>query len=311
MFQDLEQYAAVPFRNLYEILRVANHSKLDFSRFSACLSSTYGSYDELWSSLRAIVQPHGVIMPERSDLTAWDRAGTGFHGVALTGKLSLLNQQKGPMWGFALHPLKIESTYRLSRRFGSDRFFILVMPGLDRDGLPPYLRANPGPARETIIKWLVECDHYFLGRKWRVFYPKPEFSKKSLKAMKGKADKHRHRVYFFAEDGIGFRQEPPSGETDPRILDRPIMTVEDMIEWMMPSKLNEDQPCLKFFARLALGVSSTTPSVVFKPDEIFRADDARADSPCQRRLNRKRSDEKKTQTKKSKSKSPVTNDVSA
>ena len=58
-------------------------------------------------------------------------------------------------------------------------------------------------------------------------------------------------------------------------------------------------------------VSSTKPSIVFEPDEIFRADDALAEAPCQRRLDRKRSDEKKTQSKvtKPKQSETVMNDV--
>ena len=59
-------------------------------------------------------------------------------------------------------------------------------------------------------------------------------------------------------------------------------------------------------------VSSTKPSVEFEPDEIFRADDALPEAPYQRRLDRKRSDEKKTRIKVTKSKQAETvmNDVS-
>ena len=195
-------------------------------------------------------------MPERSSPTAWDRAGKDFQGVALTGKLSILDQQKGGMFEFALNPLKAEPSYRLSRQFGSDRFSILGMPGLDRDCLPAYLKSNAGPAREVIIKWLVESDHHFLGRTWRAFYTKPDVSKKKQKAQKSKEDKTRHRIYFFAENGLGFRQRPRRGEPDPRLLDRPSMSVKDMLEWFMPAKINADQSCLKFFARLALGESN-------------------------------------------------------
>ena len=57
------------------------------------------------------------------------------------------------------------------------------------------------------------------------------------------------------------------------------------------------------------GVSSTLPTVQFQPREIFRADDARADTPAQWRLSYKRSDEKKRQSNPSKSKAAVMNDV--
>lgn len=303
------------------------HCKLDINHFSTCLNATYNTYDELWSSLSKLVEPHGKYMPERSSRIAWDRASKDFQGVALTGKLHVLEQQKGAVYEVSLLPLKAEPSYRLSRQFGSDRFSVFGMAGLDRDGLPTYLKSHEGPAREAIKTWLVETKHHFLGRTWRAFYTKPDISKRRQKAPKSKDDKIRFRVYFFAENGLGFRQGPRSGEPDPRLLDRPSMSVEDLIEWFMPAKMNKDQFCLKLFARLSLGqssaylllaqliiytaVSSTRPSIVFQPDEIFRADDALAEAPCQRRLDRKRSDEKKTRIKVKKSKQPETvmNDV--
>ena len=193
-------------------------------------------------------------MPERSSRVAWDRAGKDFQGVALTGNLNLMEQQKGAMYELSLHPLKAEQSYRLSRQFGSDRFSLFGMAGLDGDGLPTYLKSRPGPASEAIIDWL-KSEHHFLGRTWRAFYAKPDASKRRQKAPKSKDDKIRFRVYFFAENGLGFRQGPRNGEPDPRFLDRPLMSVEDLIEWFMPAKMNRDQFCLKFFARLSLGQS--------------------------------------------------------
>ena len=192
-------------------------------------------------------------MPERSSRAAWDRAGKDFQGVALTGKLNILDQQKGGVFEFSLHPLKAEPSYLLSRQFGSDRFSVFGIPGLDRDGLPAYLKSSAGPARKAIVKWLVESDHHFLGRTWRALLTKPDGSKRGQKALKSKEKKIRFRVYFFAENGLGFRQGPRRGESDPRLLDRPSMSRDDLIEWFMSAKLNQDQPCLKFYARLLLG----------------------------------------------------------
>ena len=191
-------------------------------------------------------------MPERSSRGAWDRAGNDYQGVALTGKLRILDQQRGPFYELSLHPLKAESSYRLSRQFGSDRYCIFGMAGLDGDGLPTYLKSRPGPAGEAIKDWL-KSQHHFLGRTWRAFYSKPDESKKRQKGPKSKEDKTRFRVFFFAENGLGFRQGHRRGESDPRLLDRPSMRVEELIEWFMPAKMNKDQFCLKFFARLALG----------------------------------------------------------
>ena len=60
---------------------------------------------------------------------------------------------------------------------------------------------------------------------------------------------------------------------------------------------------------MCLGVSSTVATIGFLPREIFRADDARADTPGPWRLSYKRSDKKKTINNRSDSKAPVMNDV--
>lgn len=59
-----------------------------------------------------------------------------------------------------------------------------------------------------------------------------------------------------------------------------------------------------------LGLSSNVPTIDFKSYEIIRSDDAYADLPQRRRLDIRRSDEKKAGKHPSKSKSAVMNDVS-
>ena len=246
-----ENYPSVPFRQLYEIIRVASTCKLDLSNFLISFNSTFESYDSLWSSLTSIAKAHGAHIPERSSLAAWDRAGLKFEGVALTGKLKFLDQQKGPCLEFHLNPLKLEPSYRLSRRFGGDRFCVLGIPGLGPESLPSYLKKYHVSARDAITNWLVSTHHKVLGRTWRAFYTKPDASKK--KGIRNSMTDSRYRIYFFAEDGVGFRDGGRPGEVDPRFPDRPRTTVEQMLEWFMPFKANLDQPSLKFFARLALG----------------------------------------------------------
>ena len=245
----------MPFRQLYEITRVATACKLDLSNFLTSFKSTFESYDSLWSSLSSIAKEHGARIPERSSLAAWDRAGLQFEGVSLTGQLRLLNPQKGPYFEFLLHPLKLDPAYRLSRQFGSDRFCVLTWPGLGPESLPQYPGQDRASAREAIINWLVDTDHRFLGRTWRVFYAKPNDARK--KGTKTNVRDNPYRIYLFAEDGVGFRDTERRGEADMRLLDRPRITIGEMIEWFMPFKANMDQPSLKFFARLALGLTQT------------------------------------------------------
>ena len=252
LVQAPDHYPSVPFRQLYEIIRVASACKLNISEFFDCFQATFASYDSLWSSLISITRAHGAQIPERSSLVAWDRASSDFEGVALTGKLKLLDQPKGQVFEVQLHPLKLEPSYRLSRQFGSDRFCVLGMPGLGLEDLPSYLKQCHISAREMIINWLVDTDHKFLGRTWRAFYTKAESSKN--KGKRHDMNTSRFKIYLFAEDGVGFRDSTKRGESDPRLLDRPRITLREMMEWFLPFKANPNQPLLKFFARLALGV---------------------------------------------------------
>ena len=242
----------MPFRQLYEIVRVANACKLDISQFFDCFQTTFPSYDSLWSSLSSITKVHGAQIPERSSLVAWDRASSNFEGVALTGKLKMLDQPRGQVFQVELQPLKLEPSYRLSRKFGSDRFCGLSLAGLGPEDLPSHLKEYKIAAREIISNWLVDTDHKFLGRTWRAFYTKAEGSKR--KGTRKDMKTSRYRIYLFAENGVGFIDGKKHGESDPRLLDRPRMTVQEMIEWFLPFQSNLDQPLLKFFARLALGV---------------------------------------------------------
>ena len=252
LVQAPDHYPSVPFRQLYEIVRVASACKLDISQFFDCFQATFPSYNNLWSSLSSITRAHGAQIPERSSLVAWDRASSNFEGVALTGKLKFLDQPRGQVFQVQLQPLKSEPSYRLSRQFGSDRFCVLGLPGLGPEDLPSHLKQYNTIARETISKWLVDTDHKFLGRTWRAFYTKAEGSKR--KGTRKDMKTSRYRIYLFAEDGVGFRDNKRHGEPDPRLLDRPRMTVREMMEWFLPFHSNLYQPSLKFFARLALGV---------------------------------------------------------
>lgn len=232
-------------------------------------------------------------MPERSSTAAWKRAENSYDCVELSGGLKFSERADQPLLNFHLKPLKIESSYRLSRKFGGDRFCILSIPGIQASDLPKHLKGSCETFRDALVKWFVCTEHHFLGRKWRAVYPKADSSKRKKTAFK--SQKHSvpgHRVFFFAEDGKDFSRST-AGERDPRKAYHQPMTVSEMIEWFMPAKENLDQNCLKLYSRLALAFSNTKPTIQFKPSQIIRCDDAFAHDPQPRRLNVRRSDDKK------------------
>ena len=245
-------------------------------------------------------------MPERSNLLAWAKAETKFQGVALSGSLKYNEKAGVPLLRFDLKPLKLDSSYRLSRKFGGDRFCILSLPGVDSVDLPPHLKAAHGQVRSALVRWLVDEEHNFLGRKWRAFYVKPNQNKKS--ARSNKKPKDGYRIFFFAEDGADFLHREAVGELDPRETNHIPTSRKEMLDWFIPTQPNARQTALKFFARLALAVSSTKATIEFEPQEIIRTDNARADNPQPRKISIKRSDEKKTNRHPDQSKAEVMND---
>ena len=309
----LVQDATVPFRQVYEVVRVATESKIEISAFSGYLKKTEDDYSVLWMSLCKVLKARGISPPERSSHIAWEKAQKDFQGASLTAKLSFHETAQDGYLNLQLLPIKLEPTYRLSRHFGADRFLVVAIPGLGPEDLPLYLKVHSERFRDAFVEWVVKSRHRLLGRHWRAFFVKPESTKKTRNGNRSNKDT-KFRLYLFAEDGPRFWHTRPSqvsGETDYRtswVLDRPYVSVQKMIEWFMPFQPNRNQQILKFFARLSLGLSTTVKTVQFRPTQMIRSDDAYADSPCERRLDVRRSDSKKTGRSPSKNKSAIMND---
>lgn len=263
--------------------RVSRACNLPLTAFNELFKQSIDEYERLWTALIQVVKANNRPMPERSNTTAWKQAATDYSHVGLSGALNFSENPGGPLLKFDLKPLKIESSYRLSRKFGGDRFCIISMPSIASYDIPKYLKGAYNVVRPALIRWLVGTDHQFLSRQWRAFFVKPESAK----------NRHGYRIFFFAEDGKDFRKGEMKGELDPRKANHKVITIAELIDWFFPAKWNPDKPSLKLFARLALGVSSTKPTVRFNPCEIVRSDDAYAHDPRPRRLNLQRSDEKK------------------
>lgn len=213
-------------------------------------------YETLWSKIAMTAKQHGLPLPERSSMVAWKQCEQGFKDVALTGSLKMLEQPGGGIFEFKLNPLKIERTYRLARKLGHDRFFVLSVPSIEPQHLPPHVRSDPN-AQQSIVDWLVHSEHSFLGRKWRAFYVKPESTRKAGPYSSITLNEGKFRVYLFAENGCDFAASTIGGEKDPRKMNHMPMGRKELIEWLMSFKNNRDEPALKFFSRIGLGLSTS------------------------------------------------------
>ena len=279
--------------------------------------------------MSSYVAKNGKFLPERSSADVWAKAEEMAPGLMLTGDLIFNKDRGAPLFRFLLKPMKAERSSRLTRKWGTDRFLVLGLPGLLSSDLPECLRKDVPAVRDVIVRWLCTSEHCILGRTWKAFYVKPrQKSTKSRRDTSPVSGEVMHRVYLFAVDGFGLKSRQNSlGRGLTTIDPNASTTVKDMLDWFMPANMNKHQTVLKLFARIALGktfisvsnitnsksgVSSTRATVEFKHQEIIRSDDAFADCPTVRRLHLKRSNEKKEgKNKKLKSDSAVMNDVSS
>ncbi|KAI9765485.1 MAG: hypothetical protein M1840_007311 [Geoglossum simile] len=260
----------------YEISRVALECSIPINELSAP-SPIPDEYGEMWSWLQRICQRRGKSPPERSNAKAWELANGQFENVALTGDLSFNTSKRNlsstnddPIFLFRLNPLKVESSCRLFRRFGSDRFIVISLPVMS--SLPTRWKVDRNAFRESILNWLVKGRHKFLGREWKAFY---------LKYSKRKGDSsttNKWLIYFFAIDGCDFHEgTKPPAKGEP-VGKHSRMELGEMLEWFMPFTPNQGKPCCKAFARLQLAVSQTRSTLVFRPEEIIRVPDILGDT---------------------------------
>jgi len=73
---------------------------------------------------------------------------------------------------------------------------------------------------------------------------------------------HRFRIVLFATEGLGIDEN---------------FTVGQMLNWFLPFDQNLNQSFCKVFARYDLGLSRTSPTLVFKPSQMVRVRDTWSD----------------------------------
>ncbi|KAF4511537.1 hypothetical protein G6O67_003322 [Ophiocordyceps sinensis] len=249
---------------IWEVTRLLQHCSVQVAEYNL----TYDASDERWhtqTALRGMHVNHGPFvgkgLPPASDAEAWTIASKGFQSkvkaVVLSAELVHRSSDTGPFFELRLNPLTLGLGHRLDRRFGADRFLEIIMPS------PLTLQKELASSRqykncvEKMIRWLAGDTHYFLGRRWRPFFAR-EFEKTCQSApgqsqffpgksqfLPGKSQ-YMQKVYFFAADGNIFRMPDACGGVPP--LNKPIP---------------------KQFARLALSLSRTWPTVVLERHQIL------------------------------------------
>lgn len=205
-----------------------------------------------WSSL--LEHPKISHIKYKDPDRLWSAAKRDFEGFTFKGQINLRSKRHGPIFLLDLHRILPDKSCRFQRKFGSDRFLYLNVPELDVKSKGATLD-DLKLIRDRWSEWL-HTEHDFLYRKWRVFHVAP------LKRAKTKGRNaevtHRFRIVLFATEGCGIGQK---------------YTVGEMLNWFLPFSQNLHQSFCKAYARFDLGLSRTTPTLIFKPSQITYVDD--------------------------------------
>ncbi|OIW32897.1 hypothetical protein CONLIGDRAFT_569861 [Coniochaeta ligniaria NRRL 30616] len=254
---------------VWEFTRICLHCGLDVDEVEIPYDLAWEnpqSYLGLWSSLRKHASFSSKAFPEPPDTNAWTAAMKGFRlqsmAVIMSASVDFNPSKDGPLFLVRLSPLRLEKGCRLNRRFGSDRFFEVLMPSTNSRAVPEILKDDVS-VRE-LVHWLTRTRHSIFGRQWAAFFAADAGYRKQLKELRTSPDAKpvfKERIHFFAEYGNGF--------TESQCHDAlPVSSVEQMLDWLLQFKRNEGQPFLKLFSRIQLGLSKTDPVVVLEKRQI-------------------------------------------
>ncbi|KAI0161728.1 RNA dependent RNA polymerase-domain-containing protein [Hypoxylon sp. FL1284] len=271
-----------PFNVKWEFMRAALHcstNPADIENIDMRYTKGWCDQNELWKSLKH--HPHFMSreLPDMCDSQAWNdglRDGSQSIGraVALTATVRLQPSATGLEMQMELNPLRSEKSCRLTRRFGSNRFFELRIPALDSWKIPGL----PQEGLEILVaRWLTRSTHSFLGRDWAAFWTRSEARKSTAKTSAADSDAAImgfERVSLFATndaDCSSTRKPTQLDNDESRRLSK--CTRDEMLQWLLQFDNNADESYLKLFSRVSLGLTKATPAIVFGEDQIRHQED--------------------------------------
>ncbi|KAM7200870.1 RNA dependent RNA polymerase domain containing protein [Naviculisporaceae sp. PSN 640] len=272
-----------PFGLAWELTRICLHCRVDLDDPTLRYNPVWASQtmNDIWRDLREHDLFRGKSFPERPSAEAFAAALSGSfeskgNVVVLAATLDFNPEQTGPLFLVDLKPLRLDQGCRLTRRFGADRFFEILLPNPTSQSAPKIVK-DPGAA-DRVMEWMSDSPHSLLGRVWRGFYMKDAGYRQPAKEFRLSPEAQKpivkERVHLFAESGHQFRpiivrsqssQPPPDTQ---RADERTEFKVSQMLDWLLELKKNDHQPYLKLFSRIQLGLSKTFPIMVFEHHQI-------------------------------------------
>ncbi|KAK4235595.1 hypothetical protein C8A03DRAFT_46294 [Achaetomium macrosporum] len=268
-----------PLAVAWEITRICLHCNVDLDDNLLQYNPQWATSDiaGIWRSLTQLDVFRGKSFPERPSAEAFAAALTGnFESrgqvVVMTATLEFNEKKTGPLYLLNMKPLSFDQGCRLTRRFGPDRFLEILVSS---PTAPAVVKAVKDEGVDQLVRWLTQTPHSLVGRQWQAYYTKDAGYRKQAKDFRLGPDAKpifMERVHLFAETGHNFsRASLRRGEELPLETSsqrRTEIRVSEMLDWLLQLERNEGQPHLKLFSRIQLGLSKTTPTVTFEPEQI-------------------------------------------
>lgn len=220
---------------------------------AVCLPSVYAHAESFWAAVGKHIDASKY--PSKMGNRLWQAAERDFEGYTFKGQICFSTKGSGPVFRLQLSPIQTDTSCRFQRRFGADRFLYLTVPKFDGKLSKRYNAKEMDQVCKRWWEW-VDKEHIFLGRTWKVFHLEPIKPKKTKSRPHDVT--HDKRIVLFATSGCGIQQS---------------LSIGDMLNWFLPFKLNQDQSFCKAYERFSLGLSRTTPTLVFKPSQVRHVPD--------------------------------------
>ncbi|KAF9076729.1 RNA dependent RNA polymerase-domain-containing protein [Rhodocollybia butyracea] len=245
-------YDAVPMSALDELKKVGNNAKgaplvekILLGKYNSPTAQTEKNFDDLFANEHKAKFPYEELDTEEELLSKDPYAGLGFNEnsewfggrVVFRGRITLLkgSDPKKTQFKVVLEKPELGASCRFTRRFGSKSFMRVKVP-------------------KSLIRYSNDLMDFFRrplvisGRVYRAFLEK---------------DKN---VFFFMTNEVLKNEIVPESVSTR-------LSFTDFLNWHNPVELNMHQSAAKYASRLALGLSTSAPGLMIKPENIKDIDD--------------------------------------
>jgi len=183
-------------------------------------------------------------MPEPSSPMTWTvLAEEGWHSGKVHLKLEFVLDPKKKNYRLKPLPMRLATSRRAYRKFGSDRFVTVSIPV-----------KNVHDQKQIVLRFLRE-PLSICGRIYRTFFIK-----------KGQGSGASIALHYFATHGAGLNGKE--------------VTLDQLYEWLLSLNKNRNAQASKLWDRISLSLSSTKPTVTFALNEIRLVDDKDDGGEC-------------------------------